>query len=314
MNMREADYRRTLTKLRARIAIIENCLREKDYTFNYESQPSYAMMKYRDAFLRNDETRYKEFLNRVESGEAKLNTGTLYPYDVVRNILSSTQMNADQRHSLDVTWNALEGFFSEENAIAVVDGSGSMYSFGNPCPAEVALSLGVYFAEHNQGAFGNHFITFSETPRLVEIKGSDIYEKFHYCMSFNEAANTNLRAVFSLILSTAQRNKLSQSELPDTIYIISDMEFDVCIENAESINFEVAKLVYKSAGYTLPKVVFWNVQSRNEQQPVRKHESGSTLVSGASARIFSMLASGSLTPIAYMLETLNSSRYDRLVV
>ncbi|ADU26802.1 DUF2828 family protein [Ethanoligenens harbinense] len=308
LGMTEADYRRTLTKLRAKIKLIENNLRKKDYTFDYERQPSKAMMKYRKAFLRNDGERYKEFLSRVANGKATLHTGTLYPYDIIRPILSGS-MTDGERKSMDATWNALEDFTNGENALAVIDGSGSMYSCGDPKPAEVALSLGIYFAEHGRGGFAGHFITFSENPRLVEIKGRDIFEKVKYCMSFNEIANTNIQKVFDLILRTAVKNRLPQSELPATLYIISDMEFDFCTTNAEISNFTYAKKAYAAHGYRLPTVVFWNVQSRNEQQPVTSNEQGVLLVSGASPRVFSMIESGNMSPMSFMLDALNNERY-----
>ena len=311
LGMKEADYRRMLTKLRAKIAIIENNLREKDYTFDYQKQPSKAMMKYRKAFLRNDGERYKDFLSRVAKGEAKLHTGTLYPYDIIHPILSGP-LGVDERRSVNVTWNAQEDFTRSENALAVIDGSGSMYMQGNPKPAEVALSLGIYFAERSRGAFANHFITFSSKPRLVEIKGKDIFDKVTYCRTFNEVANTNIKAVFELILTTAVKHRLSQNELPNKLYIISDMEFDSCAENADVTNFEHAKKAFAAHGYRLPTVVFWNVQSRNEQQPVTLNEQGVVLVSGASPRVFSMIQSGNLSPIAFMLDALNNERYARI--
>lgn len=311
LGMSDADYRRMLTKLRDRIAIVENSLREKDYTFDYEKQPSKAMMKYRKAFVRNDGERYKDFLGRVAKGEAKLHTGALMPYDIIRPILSGS-MNKDERQSLDVTWNAQEDFAREENALAVIDGSGSMYGYGSPKPAEVALSQGIYFAERSNGAFANHFITFSNKPRLVEIKGKDIFEKVQYCKSFNEVANTDIKKVFELILTTVVKHRVPQSELPSTLYIISDMEFDSCAENADSTNFEYAKKAFADHGYKLPTVVFWNVQSRNEQQPVTLNEQGVVLVSGASPRVFSMISSGNLSPMAFMLDTLNKERYSKI--
>jgi len=217
-----------------------------------------------------------------------------------------------ERMSADVTWNALEDFSNGENALVVVDGSGSMYMQGNPIPATVALSLGVYFAEHNKGTFANHFITFSRRPRLVEIKGKDIYEKIKYCATFNEVANTDIEKVFDLILSTAVKNKTPQSELPSTIYIISDMEFDYCSDNADLTNFDNAKRAFAKHGYQLPTVVFWNVDSRNQQQPVTMNEQGVVLVSGCSPRVFSMVMSGNLSPYAFMMETLGTERYERI--
>ncbi|MCL2527960.1 MAG: DUF2828 domain-containing protein [Defluviitaleaceae bacterium] len=311
MGMLEASYRKTLSKLRAHIAIIENNLREMDYTFDYEKQPSKAMMKYRKAFLRNDGERYKGFLSSVAKGEAKLNTGTLFPYEIIRPLINST-ISSDEQASIDATWNAQDDYTNGENALVVIDGSGSMYGYGNPKPAEVALSLGIYFAERSKGGFANHFITFSQNPRLVEIKGRNISEKVQYCRSYNEVANTNIKKVFDLILQTAVDNKLSQEELPSTLYIISDMEFDSCAVDADITNFEYAKKAFEAKGYALPIVVFWNVQSRNQQQPVTINEQGVVLVSGASPRVFSMLTSGSMTPMKYMLETLENQRYSKI--
>ncbi|MDR1702870.1 MAG: DUF2828 family protein, partial [Sporomusaceae bacterium] len=173
----QAEYRKSLTALRAQIAIIENNLREQDYSFDYAKQPAKAMFKYRKAFLRNDGGRYREYLARVERGEAKLNVGALLPYEIIRPALSggSTSLTAAERRSMDVTWQAQNDFTRGENALVVIDGSSSMYGWAEPQPAAVALALGIYFAERNKGAFQNHFITFSENPRLIELKGKDIF-------------------------------------------------------------------------------------------------------------------------------------------
>lgn len=312
LRMTDAEYRKTLSKLRKYIDILENHLREMDYSFDYEKQPSKALFKYRRAFIRNDKDRYMEFISKVNEGKAVLKTGSLYPYDIVREAWNNN-LTVEERKSLDVSWRNLTSHGNGENAIAVIDGSGSMYNgLGTPKPFEAALSLGIYFAEHNVGEFANHFITFSRTPQLVELKGKDIIEKVRYAASFNEVANTNLEAVFRLILNTAVKYKVPQSEMPSKIYIISDMEFDTCTENAKISNFENAKLLFKRKGYTLPNIVFWNVQSRSEQVPVTMHDTGVALVSGASPKIFDMVKSNDLDPMKLMLEIVNSERYEKI--
>jgi hypothetical protein len=312
LKLTDSQYRKTLSRLRRYINIIENHLREINYTFDYEKQPSKAMFKYKKAFIRNDKDRYMEFIARVQVGEADLKTGSLYPYDIVREAWLR-DLTKEERISLDVTWKNLTSYGNDENAIVVIDGSGSMYNgLGTPKPIEAALSLGIYFAEHNVGKFKNHFITFSITPKLVEVKGRDIVEKVRYAASFNEVANTNIEAVFKLILNTAVRYKLPQSEMPSKIYIISDMEFDTCTENASLSNFENAKALFTNKGYTLPNIVFWNVQSRNDQVPVTLHETGVALVSGASPKIFDMVKSSEIDPMKLMLEIANNDRYKKI--
>ena len=313
LKISEREYRQTLSKLRKKIKIIENNLREKDYTFDYSKQPSKAMFKYKKAFIRNDKERYDDFLNKVQKGEVKINTSTLYPYDIVRPFYVSYIQDESVIKSIDTTWNALPNYTKDENAIVVVDGSGSMYSDGNPMPTTVAQSLAIYFAERNNGKFKNHFITFSENPKLVEIKGSNILEKLKYCASFNEVANTNIQKTFEIILNTAIKNKLPQSELPETIYIISDMEFDYCTRDANLTNFNYAKQIFEENGYKLPKLVFWNVNSWQTQVPVKENERGVVLVSGCTPKIFEMVMKGETSPYQFMLDVLNTERYEKIV-
>ena len=307
----DCEYRKNLSALRKYIKIIENNLREKDYTFDYEKQPSRALFKYRKAFGRNDAERYGEFIGKVQKGEAKLKTSALYPYEIIRPFFREN-VSDEERAAIDATWNSLDDFTGDENAIVVVDGSGSMYGCGEPKPIEVAVSLGMYFAERNKGKFKNHFITFSENPQLVEIKGKDILEKLRYCVSYNEVANTNIQKVFELILNTAVKYSLPQRELPETVYIVSDMEFDWCAKDAEITNFEYAKKLFASHGYKLPKVVFWNVQSRNTQQPVTMNEQGVALVSGCTPRLFSMVMEGDIDPYHFMMEVIGNERYAKI--
>lgn len=315
LGMTEPVYRKTLSALRAYTDILENRLRERDYTFDYEVQPSCAMFKYRRAFIRNDNERYVGYLNNVHNGTAKLNTDRLFPYDIVRAALAGN-IPAAERRSLDAAWKSLPDLTASrrENAIAVIDGSGSMTcGCGGIRPIDAALSLGIYFAEHNRGEFANHFITFSEKPRLVEIKGKDIVEKVRYCDTFNEVANTNLEAVFMLILHTAVKNKVSAADMPSKLYIISDMQFDYCVVggNNEPMFREMRKL-FKANGYDLPEIVFWNVNARCDSMPVTRSETGAALVSGYTPSVFDMVMGGEISPEVVMDKILASKRYAHI--
>lgn len=310
--MNDAAYRKALTALRAQIRIIENYLREKDYTFDYEQQPSKALFKYKKAFWRNDRERYESFLSRAISGNAKLHADHVAPYELVEPYLNTRwnwNISPEEEAVLNATWAALPDFGTDGNALAVIDTSGSMYCPGKPVPAAVALSLGLYFAEHNKGVFHNHFIEFSEKPQFIAVKGDTFVDKLRYVLTFNEIADTNLEAVFDLILRTAVKHRVPQEELPAKLIIISDMEFNYCVNHASKTNFENAKQKYAAKGYRLPEVVFWNVDSRNRQQPVKMNEQGVVLISGATPRIFSMVAGGNLSPYTFMMEVLKSERY-----
>ena len=321
LGMRDAEYRKMLTALRARIRIVENNLRERDYTFDYEQLPSKAAFRYRAAFYRNDGERYADFLSRVERGEAVLKTNSVMPYELLDRYLRMSnwtethpsylsEISEEEKRTLNATWASFADYAGSKNALAVVDTSGSMYWMWEPLPASVALSLGLYFAEHSKGAFRNHFMTFSERPQLIELKGKTFCDKLEYAASFAEVANTDIEAVFELVLDTAVKYNVKQEDLPEQLIIISDMEFDSCATNASATNFENAKQCYAEYGYRLPQIVFWNVASRRQQLPVCMNEQGVMLVSGFTPRIFSMISGGKdITPYAMMMEVIGSPRY-----
>lgn len=318
--MTDEAYRKALSMLRAKLRILENNLRTMDYTFDYAKQPSRAMFKYRMAFYRNDGNRYNAFLKKASAGEAKLHADHVMPYELVEPYLSEKYYNngvrcfvrsisEEEAAALNATWAAMPDFGGTENALAVVDTSGSMYCTGKPLAAAVALSLGLYFAEHNRGAFKNHFIEFSERPQLIELKGETFVDRLRYAASFNEVADTNLEAVFNLVLDAAVKHSVPQKELPAKLFILSDMEFNACVENADETVFRTAARRYAEHGYRLPDVVFWNIASRNRQQPVRMHESGVALISGVTPRLFQMAAGKAISPYRLMLDVLESERY-----
>lgn len=268
------------------------------------------MLKYREAFWKNDEDRYEKFLDDVDSGKTAIHTDTLYPYEIIVPFLeNAAPINDKTLKSLETTWYALPDYTRGENSIVVVDGSGSMYG-SRPLPASIALSLGLYFAERNHGAFYGYFITFSMTPQLVKVTGKNLHDRVLHAASYNEVANTNISAVFDLILKSAIRHNVPQSELPKRIYIISDMEFDDCAKGASVSNFTHAQKMFSDAGYELPQIVFWNVDNRHNTQPVRQNEQGVVLVSGCTPSIFSLAMEGNIDPYKAMLEAINQPRYD----
>lgn len=322
--MSEVSYRKAVSALRRRIHIIENDLREREYTFDYEKQPSRALFKYRQAFFRNDGERYGAFLSKAASGKARMHADNVSPYELVEPFLSwenrrpgresfLRELSPEEKAALNATWESMPDFGGKENALAVIDTSGSMYFAGKPLPAAVALSLGLYFAEHNRGVFRNHFIEFSDTPQLIEVKGETFVDRLRYVASFSQVASTDLEAVFDLLLETAVRYHVSQADLPAKLIIISDMEFNFCVSNASETNFEHARKTYEAHGYRLPEIVFWNVASRNRHQPVTMNEQGAALISGVTPRLFAMVADGSLSPYTCMMEVLESGRYAKIV-
>lgn len=318
--IKEKDYRKCLSMLREHIDVTERKMCANKWgKIKYENVPSRANLNYNNAFLRHDEERRRDFLSKVEKGEKKINAGKLYPHDIVHKYMKEQGWNTTVKikdETLEQLWKALP---SKEiaNTLVVADGSGSMTStIGNTnvTALDVANSLAIYFAEHNKGQFKDKYITFSEHPQFVDFEGcTSLHDKIRKALAYDEVANTNIKAVFDLILETARQYNLSQDEMPANILIISDMEFDYATDG--DINEKLFKIIgrqYSEAGYKLPRLVFWNVNSRTGTIPLKENELGIALVSGFSTNIAEMVMSNELDPYKVLLEKLGTERYKRI--
>jgi len=327
LGMTERAYRKTLSKLRKKLDVVECKMSARNWDkIKYETVPSCANIIYSNAFLRNDEQRRRAFLDSLEKGETKINASVLYPHDIVHQYTNTDQWDTmlnplDQ--TLEVLWNALPDTVQDHgNTIVVADGSGSMTSHvggSNTSALDVANALAIYFAERSSGQFKDNYITFSERPQLVDLsQGKNLREKIQIALQHSEIADTNIEAVFDLILSTAGSHNMTQADLPQNILIISDMEFNHCAccgsadiwhDRPDAKLFQVIADRYTAAGYKMPRLVFWNVNSRTGTIPVMENELGVALVSGFSTNIVKMVMSGNTDPYECLLEMLNSDRY-----
>lgn len=306
------EYRKLLSKLRKEISLVETKLTEKKYDeIEYDKLPSKAGMIYRNAFLRNDNVRYTDFLDKLSSGEKTINAGTLYPYEITSKAMNT--YGGSEVQLLDGMWKNLPDYIGEnkENSIAVVDVSGSMHGQ----PMEVAISIGLYLAERNEGIFHNNFFTFSEAPQLVTVKGNNIVEKVQNMQRSNWGYSTNIESTFNQILDVAVTYSIPQEEMIEKLYIISDMQFNQADGNANAHLFKRLEKKYAEHGYKLPSLVFWNVDAINDNTPFTMNDEGVQLVSGFSPSIFKSLMTGEVTtPYDLMLEVVNSERYEEVTV
>lgn len=297
------EYRIKVRELRKKLKVVEEKMSAQKWgEIDYSAVPSQASRIYKDAFKKHDEVRYGEFVGKAEKGEVKINASTLYPYQIYKSV------ETNYSRTLEALWNQLPDYTQGKNALVIADVSGSM----SGDPMSVSVSLALYFAERNKGLFKDHFLTFSAEPRLQHIVGSDLQSKMSSIERSAWDMNTNLEAAFNLILDTAITHRISPDEMPQTLYIISDMEFDACVTGTTLHEF--LKEEYENAGYKLPTVVFWQVNSHaGKNLPVRHDENGVALVSGFSPVIFKMVVENK-NPIEVMMDTINSERYAQITI
>jgi hypothetical protein len=297
------QYRLLLSSLRKHIGLLEHEMTSNNWdNIDYSKIPAQAHRKHIKAFMRHDEERYKAYLASVEKGEKKINTSTLYAYEVYNLVQSG------EKAAANAMWKNLPDYTRGENALVIADVSGSMYGM----PMAVSVSLALYFADKNEGAFKDYFMTFSERPRLQKIVGSTLSQKMNSIERSEWGMSTNLEAAFRAILKAAIDSGATQDDMPKILYIISDMQFNSCVAGGSDTNFNTAKRLFEESGYVLPHVVFWNVNAYGDS-PATKHDKNVTLISGSSQSTFQYAVAGK-TPIESMNDILNSERYSKITL
>jgi len=278
---------------------------------NFAQVPSLCHARNKKAFNRHT-PKYAEYVAALVKGESTINAGAVYPYDVLKGLNfydNNTELNV-----IIEQWNALENFIGDASILPLVDVSGSMNCLvggnKNLTCLDVAVSMGLYCADKNSGAFNGTFLTFSTMPELLHLKGN-IVEKYHQMITSEWAMSTNLHSAFDTILRVAIEGKVPQQEMPKTLLIFSDMQFNECI-SFDDTAFQMITRKYTNAGYDMPKIVFWNL-SAYDNVPVKFDQSGVALVSGFSPVILKAIINNDMeqfTPENIMNNTIMIARYD----
>jgi len=305
-------YQRLLVKLRKALNIVEVYASAKRWSeIDYAKVPSGANLKFFKAFMRHDPERRQAYLDALKKGETKINASVLFPHDIVHKYDSTYRVD----DAIEALWKEISSKFVDiANTIVVCDGSGSMSwtNVGNTKidALEVAHAISIYFSEHLTGEYKDKYITFSSSPRFVDLeKCHTLFDKLKIARSHSDCSNTDIEKVFMLILNVAIKNNYKQSDIPANVLVISDMEFDRgCCRSDETL-FESIRRKYKEAGYELPRLVFWNVCSRTNTIPITSNKLGVALVSGFSTATVSMVMSEQTDPYKALLDTINVERY-----
>ena len=320
LGMNPKSYRKMLSRL---TSVVETQMCDRNWDeINYSHVPSQAMRIYKNAFKRQSPESWNEYVEKLTSGEAKVNAGAIHPHEILGDYISissnghgypgrySTKIQ-DIPQIVEEQWNALPNWMSANsgNILPVVDTSGSMMGL----PIKVAVSLGIYISERVQGPFKNHFVTFSENPRMQKMKGESLHQKLTSICNSGWGMSTNIEGTFDAILHHAVSSGATAKDMPKTILILSDMEFDSCASINETAMQSIRRQ-YNESGFDLPNIVFWNLNARLGNVPVRFDEQGTALVSGFSPTIMKSLLSDAenFTPESIMRTTINAPRYERI--
>lgn len=278
-------------------------------TINFSQVPSVAAGRYQKAFGRNAPT-YATYKEGLANGTEKITAGAIYPYNVIQSIKTGDTTVAKAQ------WEALPNYIGDELVLPMCDVSGSMSQpvggNKNLTCMDVCISLGLYLADKNTGPFKDCFLTFS-THSKIEVLRGDILSKYNQLSRAQWDMSTNLHSAFEEILRVGTTNKVADKDMPKYVLIMSDMQFNACTKHDDSA-IEMIRRKYEASGFTLPKVIFWNLNSHAGQSPVSFNEHGTALISGFSPAIMtSVLKAEAITPEQIMIQTVNVPRYEVIV-
>lgn len=306
------EYRKMLVNL---TNVVESKMCAKDWeSIDYSKLPSLASSRYQKSFVKNDTERYDEYKKALIDGTAKVNAGAVYPYDIIKSINQGGDTIVSEKQ-----WESLPNWMedSNERILPVVDVSGSMC-----CPAggndnlscmDVAISLGMYISERNEGNFKDAFVTFSNNPQLQYLTGG-LKERLNKLRRSDWGMSTDLEAVFNLILNQAKTYNIPQDKMPTKIMILSDMQFNQATRS-DLGSQSMIESMYEVAGYKKPDIIYWNLNASGDNFPVEFDKDGTALVSGFSPSILKPLLSGkNMTPESIMMETVNDERYSLITI
>lgn len=331
--MNHKQYRKTLAILRERINVLERLMSAGKWDeIEFDKIPSKAGFVYRNAFARHDLERMRSekevvsYENFMKDEKTKVNAKDLYPYEVVAQAYRLTNsghywwggyepdenIDSVERNAINKYWDNLTDYFDgcTLDALCMIDTSGSMWGYEAAAPINVAISLGLYAAERARGPFAGHYISFSSRPQLIETKGIDFCDKVQRIYKTNLCENTNIEAAFEMLLNTAIENHCSQEDLPKNIVVISDMEFDSqrgYYGKTTNTLMENIEAHWMQHGYTMPNLIYWNVDARHNNIPMTMKD-GISFVSGFSPVLFEQIMKGK-TALDLVMDKLNSERY-----
>lgn len=316
LRMTSKRYRKYLSALRKHLDVVERKMSRNMWEdIDYNKVPSKANLIYKGAFMSHDSERRNSFLESVKNGNAKINANSMYLYDIINKYIDSYGWRCNVLpldDTLEALWDSQEVPESYEDILVVRDGSSSMLcgvsTSSSVSVMDVGDSLTLYTAQHNKSKeFKNKFITFSYSPKFVDLSRFDtLHDKLHELRQrYTDCSNTDVASVFHLILETATKHKMKQEDLPKTVLVVSDMQFDSAMGRYGESLFNTLSRQYKEEGYSLPRLVFWNVGSYDNTIPLQQNEKGLVLMSGFSKSNLDMLLSDNLDPLSVLKDELD---------
>lgn len=266
---------------------------------------------------------------------------TGYVYELFKVVEASrfnrSGMSKIQKKTLDKQFEGLIELAKKDgreglggNVWCALDTSGSMSSSvaDRLSAYDVCVSLGVYFSSLNEGAFKDHVVMFDAVSKILKLPATGFVDKCNTIIQASTAwGGTNFQSVVDEIVKVRKANPLIPiSEYPETLLVVSDMQFDK-VGNNKKTNYEAMMKKLSAVGLGNMKVIWWYVTGRGKDVPNNFDDEGVAMISGFDPAIVSTILGGettkidtttgkvrALTPMENMLKALDQEVLNQLKV
>lgn len=337
---------------------------------------------------------FRAHYEKAKEGKATVHgADTLFPHEIVKEAhrLCGTTLSMrvsieqfiagttptigteDERNHLSAVWRSLvektRAAGGLGRAVMMSDFSGSMQSAGTAgdTPYWVSMALGILGSQVATGAFHGKMMTFDSTPKWHQFPTpadnapADLFDCLRTLnRHISQGSSTDFQAAMELILSTLKSNRVRPGEEPETLIVLTDMNWDqAAASNGANrhtggryrhhvktepwqTHLEMIQESFRRAGedmwgegqgYTVPRIIVWNLAIHPGSQDNGQTSSGRNLaanpmdihamadtpgvgfLSGWSATQFKVIQTEGprqITPLELLRIELDDPQYDRV--
>ena len=318
-----------LVPLREKLRVTERYMCANDWgNIPYPSVPSRCMYLRRRTFIKHDVERFNRYLLDVMVGKATMNCSQVYPDELM---VATRQCDVKSQMVAEAQWKGLIALLREQGSlkrsIALSDVSASMSSQY----LRVSVSMGLLLSELCEGPFHNMVITFESDPHFHHVMGETFSQRVDSLLKAPWGGRTNFQAAMELILEMAKSENVPQHEMPDKLFVFSDMEFDAADSRYPS-NHEAVVGKFREAGYEPPMIIYWNLRPGGVKFPAKADTPGVALLSGYSPSLMKVVMDGcelgiqpdenaetpskltEITPLDVLKNAIADERYDNIAL
>jgi len=198
--------------------------------------------------------------------------------------------------------------FDLTKCVIMSDVSGSM----NGTPMMVSIGFGILVSQLAHESFRDMVMTFDTNPCFHSLKDLKTFsQKVESLKGASWGGSTNFEGAMRLIVDVIEKNRLKEDEIPQSLLVVSDMQFNEATHNTDYFSrgrnrdwgcaYDNIKNMFKKFGERMyghgiepPQIIFWNVRANTVGFPAEAGVPGVSMLSGYSPALLKFIFSGEL--------------------